>query len=78
MFCFQKSLFLLNFYAKQQRVKLGNCCIIQEIELWQSSKHCNFCNLCSAMASRDGATVDGTDGSDFAHRERVVSQYYTR
>jgi len=26
------------------------------------------------MASRDGATVDGTDGSDFAHRERVVSQ----
>merc|ERR1712004_681703 len=30
-----------------------------------------------AMASRDGATVDGTDGSDFAHRERVVSQYYT-
>merc|ERR1712141_514511 len=51
--------------------------IIQEIELWQSSKHCNFCNLCSTMASRDGATVDGTDGSDFAHREREVSQYYT-
>ena len=30
------------------------------------------------MASRDGATVDGTDGSDYSHRERVVSQYYTR
>ena len=30
------------------------------------------------MASREGATVDGTDGSDFSHRERVVSQYYTR
>jgi len=29
------------------------------------------------MASRDGATVMGTDGSDFSHRERVVSQYHT-
>jgi len=29
------------------------------------------------MASRDGATVTGTDGSDFSHRERVVSQYHT-
>lgn len=29
------------------------------------------------MASRDGATVMGTDGSDFSHREKVVSQYHT-
>jgi len=27
------------------------------------------------MASRDGATVAGTDGSDFNHRESIASQY---
>ena len=37
-----------------------------------------MCEFVKTMASRDGATVDGTDGSDFSHRERVVSQYYTR
>jgi len=29
------------------------------------------------MASREGATVMGTDGSDFIYRGRVVSQYHT-
>ena len=28
--------------------------------------------------SSSGRTVDGTDGSDFDHRERVASQYQTR
>ena len=30
------------------------------------------------MASRDGATVAGTDGSDFNHRESIASQYKVR
>ena len=27
------------------------------------------------MASRSGKMVDGTDGTDYQHRERVAAQY---
>jgi len=30
------------------------------------------------MASRKGPTVDGTDGTDFMHREKVATQYKLR
>jgi hypothetical protein len=30
------------------------------------------------MASRSGAMINGTDGSDYSHRETIVQQYYVR
>ena len=30
------------------------------------------------MASRGGATVKGTDGTDYSNRETIVQQYHVR
>ena len=30
------------------------------------------------MASRSGATIEGTDGNDFNKRETIVAQYHVR
>jgi len=38
--------------------------------------YCN-CRLLKIMASRDGPRAEGSDGTDFQHRERIASHYET-